>query len=838
MPHVDLPGLLRWPSAPVGRVAASCLALLLLCPPAPAQTDGGQPLRLKGLYPAGARASTTDGWGAFQFSVQNLSDQDRDASVLVFHGDSPQVHYGRDLWGPANSVMSSWMLVGPGAKRTGHSNEIQSLLYERAGGAQRLLLPATEERLRSRVVLYRGREPSITVVLEDAAQEQVYGQLPQPEARDDEVVRLLKTFRHARGLSQLVNTVPPGWLLPEPQALDGIDLFVIASARVAHEPAGIEALRHWLEQGGKAWVLLDLVDEQVAAALLGEALDFHVVDRVGLTTTRVETIFDESLGAPLEQQHERPVELVRVLLPPGEQVEFAVNGWPAAFTRQVGRGEVLFTTLGARGWFRPRTRNDPRSPYEELPSLPVPLPPLLVFAERLQPPLHERELPTQALQHLLKEEIGYDIVPRRTVALIFAAVLGGALTLVIALRRSRHPELVGWLGPVTAVGGMLAFVLLGESSRRAAPPYVAVAQVVTPAPGHEEAALHGLVAVYGPDSGRIELGVRNGGFFEVDAAGLESDRRMVMTDMRAWHWDNLWLPAGVRFGPFRYAAPLAARISASARFGPHGVEGTINAGPFDDLSDAVLNTEGGRALSVRIVGDGAFQTGSEDALASGQFIAGAVLTDEQRLRQGVFRELLKPAVLGEQRAQADVLFAWSKPIDMHFTIPQGARLGGAALLAVPVHWTRSPAGQTVTVPGPFVSYRRLLAGKSVMPTLTSHRDTDMDLRFQVPPVVLPMKVQRARLAIKIDAPSRQVIIAGKSAKGSVELQRVENPLAPIRIDITQESVLQLDAQGRLHLTVTVSDLAAGRNAEPRALGGEHRWTIEYLDLEVTGQTAP
>jgi hypothetical protein len=812
---------------------ASIAAILLIAAGAPAQDEVVQPLVLRGLYPGGMRASATDAWGAFLFSVENLSSQDRHASALVFHKEQPHVQFGRDVWVPASSQLSTWMLVGPGEKRPGLAGEVHSLLYERDPRGQRLVLPGTEERVRSRLVLFRNREPTTTVLLDEAPEAPyVPGQLPQPEPREQEIYRFLQSFRQGRNLSPLVSNVPPGALLPAPQAFDGVDLFVVASNRIMDEPGGVLALRHWLTQGGKVWVMLDLVDEEVAAALLGEALDFRVLDRVQLTTTKVTTIYDDPPSQAVVLEHERPVDLVRVLLPAGEVLEQTVNGWPASFMRPVGRGEILFTTLGPRGWFRPRAADDPPPSDPNLPPPPIALTPLKLLAERLHPFREERPLLAEALQNQLKDEIGYSLVSRNTVALVFVAVLGGALALALALRGYRRPELIGWLGPVAALGGTLALVMLGGSSRRAAPDAVAVAQIVEPALGKEEAAVHGLLAVYRSDSGAVELGTQQGGFFELDTTGTTQAHRFVMTDMHAWHWDNLQLPTGVRFAPFRYPARLSAPLSATAHFGPRGVQGHISAGPFGELSDAVFSTPGGRNLSARIDADGAFEVRGEDLLAKGQFIAGAVLSDRQRLRQEVLRELLRPQPLGtRQDYPRDLLLAWSKPLDMHLVTPPDARSAGAALLKVPVQWVRSPRGQTVTVPGPFVTYRRILGPRLALPTLASHHSADMDLRFQLPASVLPMKVQAARLTVKIDAPAREVVVAGKSPKGVIELERTESPLAAMRIDLSQE-LLTLDERGGLQLSLAVNDVPG------RTKIGEQHWTIEYLDLEVTGQTAP
>ena len=52
----------------------------------------------------------------------------------------------------------------------------------------------------------------------------------------------------------------------------------------------------------------------------------------------------------------------------------------------------------------------------------------------------------------------------------------------------------------------------------------------------------------------------------------------------------------------------------------------------------------------------------------------------------------------------------------------------------------------------------------------------------------------------------------------------------IRADVTEGPLLRPDEGGGLHLRLSVSDPLGGRQ--------EEKWTIEYLELEVAGRTAP
>jgi hypothetical protein len=810
---------------------------LLACSAASAQESPDSPFRLGGLVPGGVRSSVTESWGSLDFSLTNRTSTDRQARVMVFYTGQPDVQYGRDVWLPGNATLSTWLLVGPAAAQdTGIAREIQILLYDRSDGQNRLLLPANKERIRSRLVLYRKREPyTATLLDEEVPEPPVFGQLPQPDSHAAETVQFVRLFRAARSLSELVPSVNPGNLPPTPEAFDGIDHLVIASERLAHDVVGLEAFRQWLQRGGKVWVMLDLVDPEVLAPLLGEAFDFQLVDRVSLNRFKMEQRPNGQLMADQPQQeHEQPVEIARVLLPPRERAEYTVNGWPVWFTRSVGRGLVVFTTLGPRGWYRPRGRRDQDSPYINYPSLPVPTAPLETLAGVLEPPPAEDPFPIETFQPRLSEEIGYAVVNRGTVGLLFGGFLLATLGLGLALRRSRRPELLGWLGPVAALGAAAAFIAVGTASRRAAAPTVAVAQVVDPIAGRAEASLHGVLAVYRPESGPAEVGARQGGLFSLDMAGIEGQtRRLLLTDSDAWHWENLELPAGERFAPFRCIAPTGEPVAAVARLGPEGLEGKLTAGPFQEIADAVLSTSGGRNLAIRWQPDGSFRAGNQDILPMGQFLAGAVLNDVQQGRQELYRTLLKRPKAGQPES-GNVLLAWAKPIDMHFTLAPDARTVGSALLVLPLQLERTSPGTQVTIPGPLIPYRRLLSGGAVRPLLESDQGIDMELRFQLPAAVLPLQIERARLDAKIDAPSRRITLAGRTETGTVEIQHVESPLDPIHVEIKDERWLHLDEEGGLHLNVTVSGAPNGG-----APGQENeKWTIEYLELEVTGKTRP
>jgi hypothetical protein len=218
-------------------------------------------------------------------------------------------------------------------------------------------------------------------------------------------------------------------------------------------------------------------------------------------------------------------------------------------------------------------------------------------------------------------------------------------------------------------------------------------------------------------------------------------------------------------------------------------------------------------------------------LPTEKYLAGAVLSDRQRRRQEVYHEFLKRPPIGRPEGRNDLL-VWAKSLDMPFTLVPDARTVGSALLVIPLRLERSAPGARVTIPGPLVPFRQVIDGRLVRPTLEASEGIDLHLRFQLPAAVLPFKVERARLLAKIDAPLRRVTISGRADGGVVEIHRAESPLDPIRIDIAEERLLKLDAQGGLYMNVSLSNAPKIGGAVQLA----RKWSIEYLELEVSGQT--
>ncbi|MFO0841323.1 MAG: hypothetical protein U0797_02845 [Gemmataceae bacterium] len=601
------------PPGAAWRRAGLAFLLALAIGSAAAGQGEDAPKYLKSLGPSGPRSYLTDSWGALGLSLSNPTSTDMEARVLTFFGPAPGRQYGRDLWVPANATLWSWSALGPPPGPNERSVvELKTLLYDRTGGQERLLKSPQGPPVHSELVRYHKREPSTTLLLDvDITDGSLGPPSAREEARAEEARDLVRVFRQVSQLSGRVSSVKQRSLPPFPEALDGVDHFVLGSDRVADDVAGLRALRGWVERGGVLWVMLDLVRRETVAALLGDDLDLQVVDRVSLTRVpfRNGPAYQyRAEVAPLEV--EEPVDFVRVLTPQ-DQPMFTIDGWPAAFLKDVGRGRVLFTALGARGWTRPRTARDPKSPYPEFAQLPVSLAPFDYLVAELRSRPDRPPIPADDLRSFVTEQISYSVVGRTTVFMVFGGLFLALALAVFALGRKGWLEHLGWLGPALALGAAGAFLGLGGLSRNAVPATVAVAQVIDAVPGLDEVQTSGFLAVYQPSLNTTVVGAERGGEFELDLTGLEGRAlRRVQTDLDRWHWENLELPAGVRAGPFRHTMRTAEPVEATVRFGPNGAEGRVTTGPFRELEDVLLSTPGPHTVAVRLGPDGTFRAGS------------------------------------------------------------------------------------------------------------------------------------------------------------------------------------------------------------------------------------
>ena len=352
--------------------------------------------------------------------------------------------------------------------------------------------------------------------------------------------------------------------------------------------------------------------------------------------------------------------------------------------------------------------------------------------------------------------------------------------------------------------------------------------------------------------------IRAVGLFHFDLPHQSAQhRRMVWTDVDHWHLQNVALPQGVHLAPFTYATSAeASPVIASAVFGPQGLTGNLETGPFTKPQDALIATavgerrrkpkegkENGARMAVRLLADGQFTSRASDVLSRGQYFSDATLDDDQRRRQTVLHNLLQAST--PPYPDEPMLLVWCDPLDTGFQVNRQAQQRGEALLAIPLVLEHPPAGTSVIIPGPFLACESI-ALPGAIATSASYDNIEQAwigpltegsrsmLRYALPESVLPLAVERVMLEIDIKAPGRAVALRSYAAGKSTEIASENSPVGTYRYRVENADALTLDADGGWLLEVDVGGITGGADQGISAIG----WQIEDIRVEVSGTTQP
>lgn len=562
----------------------------------------------------GAYSFVPEQWCDLHLRLENSGDTSRDLLCTSYFETDPGLQYGRKIWLPphARLTLSHPTLIPRVTRDQASSININTLLIDRTAGAEVLLKSESEQLRHDRTLMLTQQSRNTGIVYGGSGASEV----PQ------EIMDLVIGCRVTQRLSNKLTILADDFLPTDENSLRYLDHLVIADNRLTEDYAAMVAVRRWLHGGGRLWVMLDRVNSELLERLLGDDFQGHVVDRVGLTSVRVD-------GAPTPKSPEgeigetltfdEPVDMARLVVA-GMKVWHTVDGWPAALTMPWGEGRLFVSTVGPRAWIKPTpperlATEDPLLKTAFIPRTPMADLSTLILANRESPLLL-----TSDVESLAREYISYKI-PNWT---LIAGVMGGFLgVLVVAgllswrLQRLEH---FGWYGSLLATLASLMFLVIGQSNRQGVPPTESSVQLAQVISGTDDVRSRGAIAVYRTEPSEQAIETRRGGVIAIDMKGMEgTTRRMITADLDTFHWEGLPQPSGLHLFSESTSEANSRRYEARCSFNEQGLSGRFTGNPGTG-SDAMLATQFGR-IGVKMSADGSFSGGVEEILAADQFIA-------------------------------------------------------------------------------------------------------------------------------------------------------------------------------------------------------------------------
>jgi hypothetical protein len=690
-----------------------------------------------------------------------------------------------------------------------------------------------------------------------------------PDPRVDEAYDLVEAGREMSLGDTRTITLRDKILPPYPQAYDGVDQLVVGGNNALVDSAAATAIRAWLARGGRVWFMLDLVSPETVQAILGDAIPYEVVDRVELTSFTLNTPSAVARREePLEpRETERAIEFVRVFADSVE-VHSEIDDWPAAFSMPFGIGEVLFTTLGPRGWqyedypfAEGSLANAPKSGETRA---------FHGIATEFFMPRETEPVDRTTLDPILSNLIGYEVPSRSLAAVLLGANFIAIFVAGLWCIRRECLERMAIILPAITVACAALFVLLGRSNAGSVPASAAIFEFAMVSPGTEEVFTSTLASLYSPEGADLPLTHEVFNLAQPNSSDGESTTRTVLDSSQNTRWEGTRVaPGTVRLAEGRHIVPLATALQARGRFTEQGFVGRIvGANNIEVPSDALIARAPAPAVTTDFIDGNRFVCTEDDVLADGEFIKGTLLSDEQRRRQDVYRKVLDSA--GTSYPKLPTLLVWGTRRATHLTVPDGFHVQGSTLYSIPLTIERTPPGESFHIPSSFLRMEqggRQFGSSSVYNVRTgkwANKPTaasDSWFRFVLPREVLPCKLDKATLAVKIHAPSRTVDLRAISEGEKVTVDSKQSPSGVVlEFDITDSSQLQLQEDGGLVLGFRVNPteqqaerlselskprtgpIATPQDSNAEAVKKEDKtydnstWQIEYMRLRVKGTT--
>lgn len=785
----------------------------------------------------GTSRFVTNRWGVAKATILNQGESPTSHLIVVTPQDSDGLQYARQIEVPARAMFDTVWPVRMANKPARGLSDFQYLYFP--GGVDDGVIRHTP--LDGQIPFFSGQTRNGPYGLTGWISDSRKGL-----RSDDAVQQMLRAMRFSKVGDQTLIAVSPRDITERVECLDPLDTLAVSDGQLNQFPHACEAIRLWVQRGGRLLLLLDSTGSEVARLLLGDCLPLTVVGETSTNEVQLDLNpahqANQNQTRVVKREFDEPVRYIRVIPDEGETL-WSVDNWPVAIRVPLGSGTVVVTTISPDVFIEQRPDRANETPAYAM----------IASSGRMQEALFNfRSVPIISQAAAAKQAaamIGYEI-PSKNSALLFLVLFPVSLVITgVLLQRRAGGERLIWALPLLAILTAIPAVAFGLRIRATAPATVIETTVIQSTPGQSRLASVGYATIYVP--GPMDPGVSSttGSKLDIPAEPTNRDyKRLIWSGPTDNAWKNLKLSTGLKTFPVEAIRRPESNWQAVATFDENGIRGNL---VIDDPSAAaglLLAGSGVDQMSLTLKPNGEFTGTVSDVLASGQYSDSTLISDEQGYRAALLASSFGNTDRLDPFPGAPSLLFWDERQNPALQIDDKTARRIQTVLVVQTLQLRPPAmGKQVTIPSPLLPYRSLAsAGGSFSSAfnnaqkewLLQESTGEILLEFQIPSVCVPLEPDSADLMIVIRAASRIVSVLSGSNGSLQQVAQFKSPLGTQSISIPAELIRESCLTGRVFLQINVSDLDDSMKSETMTGEQDDSWKIERVSLTLKGRRKP
>ena len=750
-------------------------------------------------------------WGAVTGSISN-SNNNAARSLIVVTPSTGGLQYARRIEVPARTIFdTTWPVLVTGKKAPGPVD------------FRYLNFPCGQDDGLIRNSSLEYELPSFSLLSTDGPQG-LTGYLPD-NRNDDRGEDFVMAFSQACRFNKLGKAGVASFLARDishhSDCLDPLDSLSISDPRLSNYPMACDAIRAWLQRGGRLHLPIDIVGEDVARTLLGDLFPLSVTGETSSNKVLLELNSEYPKAQypvrSVAREFDEPVRYLRMVPGTGEVI-WTVDNWPVAVRLPVGRGFVIITAIDSRVFVEKR-KDFPEGAPAWTP---------IASCRRMVDTLFDARPASLISQPVAAEHaaslVGYQI-PTRTTAFLLLSVFPILLSVVgfFLLKKSAGERLV-WVVPSLAIIAAVPALATGMKIRSVAPNTLIETRVMMAGTGATDVVADGFASVYLPNAMDLPVSSEIGAVLDAQSDSANQDyRRLVWEGAAENHWEKLNQPAGLKTYPLRAVRTSEMPYRITGTFDELGFRATLLAPGFEDASDFLMAGLTPDRLSLTRDSDGILRGTAENVLDAGQFWSSTLTTEEQRQRTRLMNSVFSNRDRTDAFPSEQSVLFWEASDKSLLTFQSAdLRVTQNTLMIQPIQWIPPEAGKPITVLSPFMTMRSIETAtggfgglynnprREWVPIETS---SDTLLEFLIPQVCRPFELDSIEINLNIRAGSRIVKVSSGEPGNLQPVAEFDSPLGNQKISVPVELAKAAAVAGRFYLQIDVSDVGGKSQTE-------------------------